>query len=592
MCIHNVKILYLLFSLCMLGNGQSAARHLNNLVIELENVKSRSLPISFVNSRDGWVFCRVTTEQTFNGHVSLASEQGIIHWTLPVVNGVSESMRWMGVGRYQLLPNSSAFPVVDVVIRSVPELHYCRYPSEPKIPAFRGLDWQFLKTYVLSNINTIVGTPTPESDPHIEEWTSQGGKWINYCHLPMQKHITGLEVYEYWSQRMGFNDARLSGIIVDEFQGREHPLYPAWTEAVKRLGASPLREGRAFYGYCGGPGMFTRPQTRELVRTVFSQDFFMAYERYLHEEPTRESMQVLMDELLGNAMTKWAQTFPDCQRRMVIVLGLFSQGFGLNVHPNVDFKVHMDVQMQYIASHPVFQNIFGVQWWTSDFSDDETLQWLGQLFRHYAIEGKTELFSTHCGFAYVTNHIINPDFSDGFRGWTVMPASIDSMEIRYKEYYARMQGRYWHRNAFPDEPPGNTYLWMKRQSNKPNVALQILRRLIPGQLYSAKMISADFLDITNGVSQERLHGVSLVVKEAEVIPEKSFQTAYPSQQCEPFLDKPAWFNLHRVVFRAQKDTAVLAITDWPQDISQKEIDSGQVMINFIEVQPYFSLEFK
>ena len=563
------------------------ATRLNNLVLELGNWTDTALPVGFYNPREGWVFVGISATEPGEAPVTVISESGEMSWAVPANARGAEGMRWLVSGWYTVRCSNTGLSPVNAVVRAVPELHYCRFPVLQRIPAFGLFDWPFLEAHILPHVNTVVGPLTEESDGRITEWTDRGGKWIDYYHLPHQEGITGQDACEYWAQRPGFQDPRLSGLIADEFQGREHPLYPAWIEGIKLLGASPASQGRAFYGYCGGPGMFARPQARELVRTMFAQDFYMAYERYLHEERTLEEMRALMDELLGGPMMRWRETFPGCHRRMVLVLGLFAQGFGLNVHPDVDFKVHMDLQMQYVATHRAFEDLFGLHWWTSDFSDDETMKWLGQLYRHYAIEGNTGLLSEQYGYTYELNHVTNPDFFDGFRGWTAVPASIKSMETRYMERYARMQGRYWHRNAYPDEPAGNTYLWMQRRTDKPNHALQTVRGLKPGALYSAKMVSADYTDITEGVSRERLLGVALNIDNAEVLAEKSFQAAYPSQRWEPFLDQPAWFNLHRVVFRATDRHATIHITDWPDDSIPADADSGALMVNFIEVQPYF-----
>jgi hypothetical protein len=168
-----------------------------------------------------------------------------------------------------------------------------------------------------------------------------------------------------------------------------------------------------------------------------------------------------------------------------------------------------------------------------------------------------------------------------------MPATIDSMTTGYMERYSQLQGRYWHRAEFPDEPAGNTYMLMRRNTQKPNQAMQLIRNLKPGELYSVKMISADYSDIGAGVSAEKRLNVAVNITDAEVVEERSFQATYSCQAWEPFKDKPAWFNLHRVVFEAKDEHASLVITDWPDGVPATDDGGDEIMINFIEVQPYY-----
>ena len=216
-----------------------------------------------------------------------------------------------------------------------------------------------------------------------------------------------------------------------------------------------------------------------------------------------------MDAMLGKEMRAWKQTFPDCQQRMVMVLGLFATGPDLDVQPDVNYKVWMDMQMQYLATRPEFSGLFGVHWWFSGWASDELVLWESALYRHYCIEGATDLLSKRYGWNYMLTHIKNPDFLDGTTGWTINPAAPDSAKASYLERYARVQNRYWNRGVEPDYPSGNAYLWTKRGADKPNKATQEITGLVRGKLYSVQMITADYRDIISGKSEEKKHAVSL-----------------------------------------------------------------------------------
>jgi hypothetical protein len=258
----------------------------------------------------------------------------------------------------------------------------------------------------------------------------------------------------------------------------------------------------------------------------------------------------------------------------------------------VDYKVWMDMQMQYYATNPEFDGLFGLHWWISTYADEESLRWMGQLYRHYAIEGKTELLSDSFGYQYLSGLIANADFADGLNGWSVDAAAEDSVRTDYMEYFAQLQGRYWHRAGFPDEPAGNTFLWMRSHVDKANVVSQPMRGLKAGELYSVKVLAADFENIAFGESEQKLLPMSVTVDGAEILPEKSFvgdiRGSGPADGKLPFGGQhPAWFNLHRIVFRAANDEATLRISDWAAPTEPGGPAGQELMINFVEAQPYF-----
>ncbi len=577
--------------------GNRSAR-MNNLVSELACRKTASptdqTVWTFQNPREGWIYIGLKVDDSTTDGLRIGLDNKDIELDRFKSDSVNyECMRWLSEGVHFLeMPNGEP-GIRSLVVRAIPEIHYCRYPTDPVIKEYGPYDWAFLKREVLPHVNTIVGLPDPSIDSDIKDWLSRGGKWIAYGSLPHTEGLTADEAYRYWANNPGFQDPRFSGLIADEFQGRENAFYPAWTDALQRMASNPDFAGKKFYGYCGGPGMYTRPQTQKLVRTVLRSDYCMAWERYHHEMPTLAEAEEFMDSLLGKEMVKWRATFPGCEKQMVLVLGLFTHGLSLNVRPDVDYKVWMDMQMRYLATHPAFDGLFGVHFWVTSFADEETLRWMGQLYRHYAIEGKTNPLSAEYGYRYELDHIQNPDFDNGLEHWSIEPAAPGSMSAGYMERYARLQSRYWHRAEFPDEPAGNAFLLTKRQAGKPNRATQVIRNLEPGRLYSVKMITADYQDIRNGQSEEKRFGVSVELEGGEVIPDKSFQATINSQTSSvvgmPFNGQNvAWFNHHRIVFRATQPTGKITISDWAGPNDPGGPAGQELMINGIELQPYYS----
>ena len=576
--------------------ADKAPLRLNNLVTELLRVETipvaHPASIKFQNPRAGWVFISLRAEPRAGEKVDLIHDGQSWITISPQQGPTVETMRLLPQGTHELRAQGTGLAMCGpLVVRTMPETHFVRYPQEPRIPEHGKFSWEWLQKSVLSSVNTVAGSPAPENNAAIEEWTRSGRKFISYGSLPHDKDLTGPRAFEYWHKNPGFQDARLAGLIADEFGGRQHPLYPAWIEGMKMLGETMKGSGKSFYAYTGGPGMHSRPESRELVRTVIDSGFYMAWERYHHEMPTEQEGRQYMDRILGGEIVKWRAAFPGLLRHLVMVLGIFMSGPELNVQPDVNYKVWMDMQMQYLATHPQFDGLFGVHWWYSGAATEEILRWESALYRHYCIDGATDLLSARYGWKYALDHIANPDFLDELEGWTAEAAAPGSLKAGYLERYACAQNRYWQRGMEPDEPSGNAYLWTKRQAGRPNKVSQEVKNLVPGRLYSVQMITADYQDIKNGRSVRQRHAVSLAVEGAQKVEQGSYHSipvssTYSHPQL-PFSNGPAWFNHHRLMFRATNSSARLIISDWESDNTAGGAAGQELMFNYIQLEPYF-----
>src|SRR5438552_2997985 len=127
--------------------------------------------------------------------------------------------------------------------------------------------------------------------------------------------------------------------------------------------------------------------------------------------------------------------------------------------------------------------------YTSGYADEETVRWAARLYRHYGLEGKTNLLSDELGFAYRLDHIQNPDFADGLKGWSVQAAEPGSVDTKHLTGFGWLEGRY------PRTQLGDTFLWTKRSAARPNRVTQEIKHLRPGKLYSLKLVSADYQEL-------------------------------------------------------------------------------------------------
>jgi hypothetical protein len=255
----------------------------------------------------------------------------------------------------------------------------------------------------------------------------------------------------------------------------------------------------------------------------------------------------------------------------------------------VDFKVLMDMEMRLLATDPAFDGLYGVSYWTSGYADDESVRWQGRLFRHYFIEGKTTPLSEQYGFTYALDHIRNADLGEGVKDWEIQQAEPGSVSAKVLDGLGNMQGCYGGGKAI-----GSHYLLLKRSGKAPNVLQQAVSNLQPGKLYSVKILTVDYHDIQTESSKKQVHTLSVDIEGADVIPEKSFTEPVTGAHnfTRVLADKstvtePLWVNTHFRLFRAKSPTAALRISDWATPDAPGGPVGQELMLNFIELQPYF-----
>ena len=566
-------------------------RVLNNFVAELMSVAALLQPCgewSFTNPREGWVYISSAARAEGDDRIwiSLDSEGNLIAHG-DGASPVQEAMRYLSKGEHRLSIRSRGRPLLErLVVRAIPELIFCKFQYDPHIPEFGPYDWDFLKEHVLPNVNVIVGSGAERHRPLVEEWKRRGGRWI--VEIPATPYFEGWDAeraYRYWAGSPGMSDPLLDGIIVDEFGGGDNPAYPAIIESIRRLKGDGRFKGKLFYPYCGS--MYGTGLSREFIETVIGSGYRFAWERYLPEQPDEEAAARLLDERLSGEMRRWREGIPGCAEHMIVCLGYLVITESLNVDPSVDFKVWMDMQFQRLATDPAFSGIYGVMEYTCGYADEETVRWAARLYRHYCIEGQTELLSRRYGFKYKLDHIRNPDFEEGLEGWKIKEAEEGSVRVRRMEGYSWLQGRY------PRTERGDVFLWMRRSDRGPNVISQEIRNLEPGRLYSLKMITADYGDLVEGRSVRREHGIFIRIEGVDPLPERCFRSVIPNNyahQLGPFTrEHRFWFNYHWMVFKARGSSARLIISDWDGDKPGGPIGQ-ELILNFIEVQPYYETE--
>ena len=587
----------------------SGERRLNNLasdLLEVASISKSGESFAFTRATDGWVFISSTCQGTAS--VILKQESGgdpvIVH--NPQGGPRREAVRYVTKGRHTLQVEGQGEIHVDkLTVKAIPELIHCGLGFNPEIKSYGPYDLDFLKTDILPNVTTlIVPSNIKLSEAAVDDWHRQGKRFVAEVGINSQGK-TAEDHFKYWS---GFYEQTpfLDGIIVNEFivnrpvtewvqtmtperlarMEQERQQYEVYGETIKRMRADERLKNKMLYAYVGGSGKKLNQEIigTNFIRTIVNRGYRVALERYLHEmssEPgSKDALQTFVDGLAD-----WEAKAPGVTKQMVVAFGLFSMPpGGINKQPNVDYHVWMDQQMNIVANHPVLSGLGGLEWWTSTLADEETVRFVGKLYRHYAIDGKTNLLTRDPLFL---THLQNADFEKGTEGWTLHPAEEGTIAAKSFPRYGRIEGRYMGlgRPADP-EHIGDTFLWMKRSAKGPNTFSQTIKNLEPGRLYSMKLFSCDYDDLVKPTprKKEEVKSIATVALDGvEVDAKRSFTEVYSSSP-EPKI--PVCITYHWKVFRAKATTAKLTVSDW-QSGKEPGVPFGQEQtFNFLEIQPY------
>ena len=567
-------------------------RPLNNLVTELLEVapvSASSGVYAFVNPRDGWVFFSSTSGamDSAAATVTLDGADGpdplIAHDA--ATNRTQEAMRHLEKGKHTLRTVCADGSSIErLCVRAIPEMisYSTLYTKSPLIGKGPH-DAELLEAAIRRNVNTlIVGASSSLDASTVQTWTGQGKRWLGGCGIAWG---SAAENYDYWTGHLE-KAPFLDGLIADEFCPRARisngkprffpEQYAACSEAIKAMHESPRFRGKQFYAYIGDWQRFIWEEAQEstdFAQTLMDSGNRLSWERYFREQPTEAEAHRYLDWNLKQPMQAWRAAQPDAAEHLIICMGLTTlPSHNLSNHPHVDYKVWMDMQVNVLANDPTYAGLAGFMWWGLGGAEEEMVRWTARLFRHYGIEGRTDRLSAD---PYLLRHIENPDFEQGARGWTIEPADDESTRVRTRiGYGGGVQGRV-------GVTEGNHFLWMKRSATKPNRFGQEIRHLEPGRLYSVKLLTVDYAELTGAASGDEPapHALSVEVEGARVETGNRYHHVFPVR-------RGVRLNYWWRVFRAESTTARLIVSDWQSEDEPGGPIGQELVYNFVEVQPY------
>ncbi len=569
---------------------------MNNLVWQLVDVQDCNTVGQRARYRfrlpcDRWVFIRSTANVSRGGNVLLTLDSNASSQVVARHDGATgilplEAMRHLKAGEHVIhLKRNGAAQLSHLTVRAIPEIQYGRYPTSLyHVPQSVSYDWIFLAEHILPSINTIIAPNLPENVlPQLEEWKRRGGKWLLYTGRPKFQAVPEAEMNAaacatYLAAITDLAHPLVDGIIIDNFSNQNDPSYKVYARAFEQLRLLPSLAQKSFGIYA--TGHFGRSaDSLDLLHACTRGGGNICWEAHFGEWPTEKEARQNLQRYPEQSLLPLEGIVPGITHDLTWVFSSSSFPWpGADGYPSVDFKTYLDMQFQFVATHPAFFGLGGIQFWRAGLSNEEVVRFTGKLFRHYCIEGKRERLTTD---PYELGHLQNPDFRNSVTGWTVSSAEGGSMRVRSLPRFAELQGRYYRGN--------DSFLWTRRCASKPNTFSQTIRNLTPGRLYSFKMLSGDHGDLSRGRSHKKTLGISVTLENAQLLtgPSHAYQMPVPSRQSvDKFTrDHPFWMNYHWQVFRANGTTARLVISDWANTSSPGPVGQ-ELLYNFIEVKPY------
>ena len=553
---------------------------LNNLVSELANARKRQMlthpEILFMNPRDGWCWFQLA------GPAKIRLDDADV----PILENQAdrapvEAMRYLPAGRHRLRIEGQPS---DLIVRAVPVLFYNVYQTGTQIVPFGVQTWELLEKIYFPACNMIEGVRVYAEET--ARWRAMGRKWvlpIGVPDPPQGQARTVPLLLDHWRQSPGYSQPLADGMQIDEFTGRYSDAeYATFAEAARRLANDPKFRGRLWIPFVTVDP--DRPGRRAFFEAVMEAGWPLSLEIYLPEKPTAQQNQAEIERRMAGRLAQWEKLLPGLVRRTIVCPMFSSLPYCMtNTLPSVDFKVHLEMQMQHLATHPALFGLYGVQPYRSNYADPETLRWMGRLLRHYAIEGRRDRLGTD---PYELPHLRNPDFDQGMQHWEVEAAEMGGIRTGSYRGLGALEGR-WP----PSEPCGNSFLIFRRSGKGPNRISQTIQGLQPGRLYCLKVISADYQDLLSGRSQKTPTGISILLEGVQPEPAEANQFDWPFRSYQPVgpftPEKPFWMTYHWRVFRAQGPTGRLRIMDWSSAQQAGGPIGQEILLNFVELQPYF-----
>jgi len=536
------------------------SKRLNNLVRELEPLTLKDgVPGEFINPRIGWVYFILPSADATLEFTGENPIRGAGHAYLP-----------RGKNKITLKGASG-----KVIIRTIPEIYTYQLAGGPYLKVAPQNNYKLISKYLLPYINSY-------AQPGKGNLTAKEWEIIYSTNLQRQhgnhiaKYPTTQAMIDGVNNNEGLNDPKFVGITFDEFPAVDVTLmarYNAAHDLIKRP------EGHRFF-YCLYGKLSAGGISTEFISNAINSghgDSIIKYESYCQPVEDEKAAEAYIRNIIVETAKSLERTFPGAVKNLCMYMINSNMPSTLTAAylTNVDLKYYLDMQFNLIANDPALEGLAMAGNWGSNYSDNEMVRWTGRLYRHYLIEGNTEMLSPRYGFTYNVNFVKNSDFEKGLADWKI--------EGTVKPGHTPTYGRAIEKRWSAPNGIGDYYAIMERGS-KPNVISQQMRGIKKGKYYKIQYITSDAEDVLmkkNGRPGDL--SVECEIDGAEFVDKETvrYRAKGPFRKIDKNMFK---VNLDCRVFKATKDDPVIRFTD-------KDVKPGRkTALNYIYITPFFEEE--
>ncbi|MBE6368731.1 MAG: hypothetical protein E7056_01045 [Lentisphaerae bacterium] len=568
--------------------------YLNNLVRKMDctvQCGADKLTAQFeIVKNDAWVFMEFSAPVK---DFALEKDGKVVADSKVLVKS-REFMLDLTPGKYSVRA-ASADPRIKMLeikrFNRVPEIYYYAPSSAGGMHILDGADyWQQLGDQLLSSTNLIANGGLSREELGI--YRSAGRKvFFNTMNKPVSDHK--LEVFAAnVHSKLGFEF--FDGFTVDEFDFANPRGGMGYMDYEKALKLVKNPQNKRMYTWSYSVKYTGKPEQLAFVKLCAnppSGKGRLMTEVYLESKETEAEAKEFIERRVCKDAASILQQLPELAPHYGIVLGNFNAMPILTqeVVPEVDYKYYLDWQMHTIANHPSCKDLGLVGYWGGNYCQEELQRWCLLLLRHYFVEGNKSMLSEKYGYKYRPGILQNGDFLEDLSSWQVFPAEAGSIrQDSVKGHGYLMQCRWGStKSANGKAYNGDAAAVMVKSDKGINILSQKMVNLIPGKPYVLHYVVGSFDDAKNKVNNPRYYGVEVQLDPAEASIRHSKVFIDQREKHRYHSDKGfSRANLHRVIFVPKTSEVTLNLTDG----SSKEKAGTQLMVNFVQVKPYFAPE--
>lgn len=522
----------------------SGQKRLNNFVTEIVNRKvNADEKIQFNTAKDGWLF--------------ISADNGI---DLDGMSLKGENFRYVKEGPHTASITDSG----NVIIRSIAEIFVYSLCSNSKITQNPEYNWEFHEKYIFPAMTSPNGGACPEDKlPLLKE---KGLHWFSNTGTITIKDKNDL--LERLKNAKGLHDDTFAGTTCDEHYYSQTTL-PAFADGIWDFEAP---EDKFVYTWTTGVPDRNNMVDSEHVAAALnaSNGAKLFVETYCASQPDEATARAYIARRCSGCYNAYKACHPAAEENVALIAGNFSQApvLSLDVNPEVDFKYNLELEMNYLATHPDFAKMPSIGYWGNYYSPEEMLRWSAKLLRHYCVDGRTDMLSDQYGFKYIPGHLMNGDFTRGFESWKIdapedAPARLETVpQLRGFERW----GSDWFN--------GTTCCVIPRGETATKITQEV-KGLTPGKTYVLQFITGSYDALKQGVYDSKLHRISVDFEnKASVI--RTYKI-----DGEANAGGPKSTNVHYWKFKANAENFTLTI-------SNDNFAKGEtITLNFVSIKPYY-----